>query len=153
MGTITEELFSRRLGRPVHAGDTVIAEVDVAMAHDVTGPLAIEAFRSLDLPLWDASRIVFNFDHVMPANTVAAAELHRVIREFCVEHSITNLFAEGICHQVMVDRRLAQPGGIVVGADSHSTTYGGLGGFAPGPRAPHPRGVFSPPPAPVPGPP
>ena len=86
MGTITEELFSRRLGRRVHAGDTVIAEVDVAMAHDVTGPLAIDAFRSLDLPLWDASRIVFNFDHVMPANTVAAAELHRVIREFCVEH-------------------------------------------------------------------
>ena len=77
MGTITEELFSRRLGRPVHAGDTVIAEVDVAMAHDVTGPLAIDAFRSLDLPLWDASRIVFSFDHVMPANTVAAAELHR----------------------------------------------------------------------------
>ncbi|HEV3274301.1 MAG TPA: aconitase/3-isopropylmalate dehydratase large subunit family protein, partial [Candidatus Dormibacteraeota bacterium] len=63
---------------------------------------------------------------------VAAAELHRVIREFCVEHSITNLFAEGICHQVMVDRRLARPGGIVVGADSHSTTYGGLGCFATG---------------------
>ena len=82
MGTITEELFRRRLGHAVHAGDTVIAEVDVAMAHDVTGPLAIEAFRSLDLPLWDASRIVFNFDHVMPANTVAAAELHRVIRAF-----------------------------------------------------------------------
>ena len=55
-----------------------------------------------------------------------------MIREFCVEHSITNLFAEGICHQVMVDRRLAQPGGIVVGADSHSTTYGGLGCFATG---------------------
>jgi 3-isopropylmalate dehydratase large subunit len=132
MGTLTEEIFSRRLGRTVHAGDTVVAGVDVAMAHDVTGPLAIEAFRQLGSPLWDATRIVFNFDHVMPANTVAAAELHRVIREFCVEHSITNLFAEGICHQVMVDRGLARPGGIVVGADSHSTTYGGLGCFATG---------------------
>ncbi|HEY8674064.1 MAG TPA: 3-isopropylmalate dehydratase large subunit [Candidatus Dormibacteraeota bacterium] len=132
MGTLTEEIFSRRLGRTVHAGDTVIAGVDVAMAHDVTGPLAIEAFRQLGSPLWDASRIVFNFDHVMPANTVAAAELHRVIREFCVEHSITNLFAEGICHQVMIDRGLARPGGVVVGADSHSTTYGGLGCFATG---------------------
>ena len=132
MGTLTEELFSRRLGRAVHAGDTVIADVDVAMAHDVTGPLAIDAFRLLELPLWDPSRIVFNFDHVMPANTVAAAELHRVIREFCVEHTITNLFAEGICHQVMIDRGLARPGGIVVGADSHTTTYGGLGCFATG---------------------
>jgi 3-isopropylmalate dehydratase large subunit len=132
MGTITEELFSRRLGRAVHAGETVIAAVDVALAHDVTGPLAIEAFRTLDLPVWDPSRIVFSFDHVMPANTVAAAELHRVIREFCVEHSVTNLFAEGICHQVMVDRGFARPGGIVVGADSHSTTYGGVGCFATG---------------------
>jgi 3-isopropylmalate dehydratase large subunit len=132
MGTLTEEIFSRRLGHSVHAGETVIAGVDVAMAHDVTGPLAIEAFRQLGSPLWDATRIVFNFDHVMPANTVAAAELHRVIREFCVEHSITNLFAEGICHQVMIDRGLARPGGIVVGADSHSTTYGGLGCFATG---------------------
>jgi 3-isopropylmalate/(R)-2-methylmalate dehydratase large subunit/methanogen homoaconitase large subunit len=132
MGTLTEEIFSRRLGRAVRAGDTVVSAVDVAMAHDVTGPLAIEAFRQLHSPLWDARRIVFSFDHVMPANTVAAAELHRVIREFCVEHAITNLFAEGICHQVMVDRHLAQPGGVVVGADSHSTTYGALGCFATG---------------------
>jgi 3-isopropylmalate dehydratase large subunit len=132
MGTLTEEIFSRRLSRAVHAGDTVVADVDVALAHDVTGPLAIEAFRQLQSPLWDATRVVFSFDHVMPANTVAAAELHRIIREFCVEHGVTNLFAEGICHQVMVDRGFAQPGGIVVGADSHSTTYGGLGCFATG---------------------
>ena len=132
MGTLTEEIFSRRIGRAVHAGDTVIADVDLALAHDVTGPLAIEAFRQLNAPLWDASRVVFSFDHVMPANTVAAAELHRIIREFCVEHAVTNLFAEGICHQVIVDRGFARPGGIVVGADSHSTTYGGLGCFATG---------------------
>ena len=132
MGTLTEEIFSRRLGRRVQAGDTVIADVDCAMAHDVTGPLAIEAFRSLSLPVWDRQRIVFNFDHVMPANTVAAAELHTTIREFCVEHGISNLFAEGICHQVMAERGFAQPGGVVVGADSHSTTYGAFGCFATG---------------------
>jgi 3-isopropylmalate dehydratase large subunit len=132
MGTLTEEIFSQRVGRRVHAGDTVVAAVDFAFAHDVTGPLAIEAFRNLDAPLWDAQRIAFTFDHVMPANTVAAAELHRVIREFCVEHHITNVFAEGICHQVLVEKGFAQPGGIVVGADSHSTTYGALGCFATG---------------------
>jgi 3-isopropylmalate dehydratase large subunit len=132
MGTLTEEIFSRRLGRHVRAGDTVIAGVDCAMAHDVTGPLAIEAFRRLAHPLWDAKRIVFNFDHVMPANTVAAAELQSVIRAFCVEHGITNLYAEGICHQVVAEKGFAQPGGIVVGADSHSTTYGAFGCFGTG---------------------
>ncbi|MGI8846817.1 MAG: 3-isopropylmalate dehydratase large subunit [Candidatus Dormibacteria bacterium] len=132
MPTLVEQIFSRRLGRPVSAGDTVVAEVDCAFAHDVTAPLAIEAFRGLDMPLWSAERTAFVFDHVMPANTVAAAELHRTIREFAVEYGITNLFAEGICHIVMVEKGFARPGGVIVGADSHSTTYGALGCFATG---------------------
>jgi 3-isopropylmalate dehydratase large subunit len=132
MGTLVEEILSRRLDRPVRAGDTVVAGVDAVMAHDVTGPLAIEAFRSLEMPLWNAERTVFSFDHVFPSNSVAASELHRTIREFAVEHGVRNLFAEGICHIVMVERGFVRPGGIVVGADSHSTTYGALGCFATG---------------------
>lgn len=132
MGTLAEEIFSRRLGREVHAGDTVVAEVDCAFAHDVTGPLAIEAFQSLGMPVWDPERIIFTFDHVMPANSVASAELHRRIREFACANGIRHLLAEGICHVVMVERGFARPGGIVVGADSHSTTYGALGCFATG---------------------
>src|SRR4051794_6198691 len=103
MGTLVEEILSRRLGRTVQAGDTVVAPVDYAMAHDVTGPLAIEAFQKLERPLWDPERVIFVFDHIMPANTVAAAELHQRIRTFVVEHGVRNLFAEGICHQVMVE--------------------------------------------------
>src|SRR5438552_18841567 len=57
MGTLTEEIFTRRLGRPVHAGEIVVAPVDYAMAHDVTGPLAIEAFRQLEVPIWDPDRV------------------------------------------------------------------------------------------------
>ncbi len=57
MGTLTEEIFTRRLGREVHAGEIVVAPVDYAMVHDVTGPLAIEAFRKLDVPLWDPERV------------------------------------------------------------------------------------------------
>src|SRR5438874_11855021 len=56
MGTLTEEIFSRRLGRPIHAGEIVVAPVDYAMAHDVTGPLAIEAFRHLEVPLGSGTR-------------------------------------------------------------------------------------------------
>ncbi|MBV9526145.1 MAG: 3-isopropylmalate dehydratase large subunit, partial [Candidatus Dormibacteraeota bacterium] len=132
MGTLAEEIFSRRLGRNVRAGDTVIADVDCALAHDVTGPLAIQAFQALEAPLWNADRVVFTFDHVMPANTVAAAELHQMIRAFAAEHGVRHLYAEGICHQVLVEKGFIRPGGIVVGADSHSTTYGALGCFATG---------------------
>ena len=132
MGTLVEEIFSRRLGRQVRAGDTVVAEVDAVMAHDVTGPLAIDAFRSLEMPLWNPQRTIFSFDHVFPSNSIAASELHRRIREFAVEHGVKNLFAEGICHLVMVERGFVRPGGVVVGADSHSTTYGALGCFSTG---------------------
>ncbi len=132
MGTLTEEIFSRRLGRNVRAGDTVVTTVDYAMAHDVTGPLAIEAFRKLGGPLWDRDRVILVFDHILPANTVAAASLHKLIREFADEFGVRHLFQEGICHQLMVEKGFARPGGIVVGADSHSTTYGALTCFAAG---------------------
>ena len=132
MGTLAEEIMTRRLGRRVRAGDTVVAEVDAVMAHDVTGPLAIDAFRRLEMPLWNPERTVFSFDHVFPSNSVAASELHRRIREFAAQHGVRNLFAEGICHIVMVERGFVIPGGLVVGADSHSTTYGALGCFATG---------------------
>lgn len=132
MGTLVEEILSARLGRQVAAGDTVVAPVDATFAHDVTAPLAIEAFERTGLPLHDPSRVVFVFDHVMPAATVAAAELHQRIRTFAAQHGVHNLFAEGICHIVMVEKGYARPGGIVVGADSHSTTYGALGCFSTG---------------------
>jgi len=129
MGTLVEEIISNRVGRQVNAGETVVAPVDCALAHDVTGPLAIEAFQRMGMPLHDPNRVVFVFD---PAATVAAAELHQRIRRFAVEHGVRHLFAEGICHIVMVEKGFARPGGIVVGADSHSTTYGALGCFSTG---------------------
>lgn len=132
MGTMTEEIFSRKIGRPVHAGEIVIAPVDYVMSHDNTTPLAIESFRKLERPLWDRERVIIAFDHMVPAPTVAAAELHRRIRSFIEEQGITNVFTEGICHQVMVERGFVVPGGLVVGADSHSCTYGALGCFGTG---------------------
>src|SRR2546428_6141860 len=132
MGTRTEEIFSRRSGRPVHAGEIVVAPVDYAMAHDVTGPLAIEAFRKLEVPLWDPERVIMVFDHILPANTVASAGLHKIVRDFADEYGVTHVFQEGICHQLMVEKGFIRPGGIVVGADSHSTTYGALGCFSAG---------------------
>lgn len=132
MGTLTEELFSRRLGRRVRAGEIVVAPVDYAMSHDNTTPLAIESLRKLGRPLWDRERVIIAFDHMVPAPTTAAAELHKKIRAFIAEEGIQHVFQEGICHQVMVERGFVMPGGLVVGADSHSCTYGALGCFGTG---------------------
>jgi 3-isopropylmalate/(R)-2-methylmalate dehydratase large subunit/methanogen homoaconitase large subunit len=132
MGTLTEEIFSRKVGRRVQAGEIVVAPVDYAMSHDNTTPLAIESFRKLERPLWDPERVIIVFDHMVPAPTVAAAELHRTIREFIAAEGITNVFTKGICHQVLVEEGFILPGGLVVGADSHSITYGALGCFGTG---------------------
>src|SRR5919202_4756299 len=132
MGTLAEEIFSRKVGRPVRAGEIVVAPVDYVMSHDNTTPLAIESFRKLERPLWDRERVIIHFDHMVPAPTVAAAELHRRIRAFIAEEGIANVFQDGICHQVMVERGFVLPGGLVVGADSHSCTYGALGCFGTG---------------------
>jgi 3-isopropylmalate/(R)-2-methylmalate dehydratase large subunit/methanogen homoaconitase large subunit len=132
MGTLTEEIFSRKIGRRVHAGEIVVAPVDYAMSHDNTTPLAIESFNKLGRPIWDPDRVIIIFDHMVPAPTTAAAELHRTIRKFVAENGITNVFTEGISHQVLVERGFILPGGLVVGADSHSITYGALGCFGTG---------------------
>jgi 3-isopropylmalate/(R)-2-methylmalate dehydratase large subunit/methanogen homoaconitase large subunit len=76
--------------------------------------------------------VVLVFDHILPANTVAAAGMHKLIREFAEEFGVTHVFQEGICHLLMVEKGYARPGGLIVGADSHSTTYGALGCFAAG---------------------
>jgi homoaconitate hydratase family protein len=134
MGTLAEEILSARVGRPVHAGEIVVVDVDYAMSHDTTSPLAIEAFRKLERPLWDPSHIVIAIDHVVPASTPAVANIQRGIRTFAQEEGIEHFYpgGSGICHQLMVEQGYVAPGAIVVGGDSHTVTYGALGAFATG---------------------
>ncbi len=134
MGTHAEEILSARVGRPVHAGEIVVVDVDYVMSHDTTTPLAVEAFRKLDRPVWDPSRVVIAIDHVVPASTPAVATIQRGIRQFAQEVGIDNFYegGNGICHQLMVEKGYVAPGAIVVGGDSHTVTYGALGAFAAG---------------------
>jgi homoaconitate hydratase family protein len=140
MGTLTEEIFSYKLGRTVEQDETVVVEVDRVMSHDTTTPLAIQAFRKLTQGadagghpgrVFDARRSHIVFDHIIPAATIAAATLQRDIRAFAQEQDIS-ILQEGICHQVMPERGYVIPGDIIVGADSHTCTYGALGAFATG---------------------
>ena len=132
--TIVEKIFWARCGKPVSSGDVVMAPIDRAMIHDITGPLAIEKFREMGgKKVFDPEKIVTLFDHQVPADSVRAAESQVMMRKFAAEQEIFHydLF-EGVCHQVMMEEGLAEPGEIVVGADSHTCMYGATGAFATG---------------------
>src|SRR6266498_3961095 len=132
MGTLIEEIFSRRAGRTVHAGEILLLDVDYIMSHDNTTPLAIKAFREIGKPILDKNRIVLHLDHAYPAPNVLAAENHKKIIEFVKEQELPHFHKQGVCHQVMIEEGYVKPGIIIVGADSHSNTYGALGAFGTG---------------------
>jgi methanogen homoaconitase large subunit len=135
LATISEKIFSRASNSDVHPGDFVIANVDCAMAHDGTSVLAVKAFREMEVQkVWDPARIVIPFDHIVPASTDVAANLQYDIRQWVRQQGISNLYdvGEGICHQVLPEQGFALPGRLIVGADSHSCTYGAFGAFGTG---------------------
>ena len=135
MGTISEKIFSRASGKEAKANDFVLADVDYAMAHDGTSVLAVNAFKEMGVEkVWDPSKIIIPFDHIAPANNETSATLQKEIREWVKEQGILNFYeiGEGICHQVLPENGFALPGKLVVGADSHSCTYGAFGAFATG---------------------
>ena len=132
MGTLIEELLSRKAGQPVQAGEIVLVDVDYIMSHDNTTPLAIKAFREIGKPIHDKSKIVLHFDHAYPAPNLLAAQNHKNILDFVREQDLPYLFKQGVCHQVMIEEGFVTPGAVIIGADSHSNTYGALGAFGTG---------------------
>jgi 3-isopropylmalate/(R)-2-methylmalate dehydratase large subunit len=132
--TLVEKIFSRKCGREVQAGEVVMASVDAAMIHDITGPLAVQKFREMGgKSVFDRNRVILLFDHQIPADSIPAAENHVFLRRFAAEQKIHNDdIREGICHQVVMEKGKAGPGEIVVGADSHTCMYGASGAFATG---------------------
>ncbi len=135
MATISEKILSRACGKPAFADDFVVANIDYAMAHDGTSVLAVKAFKEMGAKkVWDPARIIIPFDHIAPANNETAAKLQQNIRNWIKEQGITNFFdvGEGICHQVLPEQGFAMPGKLIIGADSHSCTYGAFGAFATG---------------------
>jgi len=130
--TITEKILANASHKSnAAAGDVVIAEVNIVMAHDSTGPLAVESFYGIGKKVFDPNRIVIVFDHFFPPPSVDAATLHRKLRDFVAEQKIPNLYSNGVCHQILVEK-FVSPGDVVVGADSHTCTEGALGAFSTG---------------------
>ncbi|AEG17608.1 homoaconitase large subunit [Methanobacterium paludis] len=132
---ITEKILAKAsMKDEVSPGEIIQANVDLALSHDGTSPPTINTFRKIADHVWDNEKIVIVFDHNIPANTIGSAEFQKVTREFAREQGIKNLFThgEGICHQVLPENGFIKPGTVVVGADSHTCTYGAFGAFATG---------------------
>jgi len=146
MPTVSEKILSRASNKSASAGDFVIADVDYAMAHDGTSVLAVKAFREMGAKkVWDPGRIIIAFDHIAPANNETAAKLQQNIRNWVKEQGITSFsdIGGGICHQVLPEQGFAMPGKLIIGADSHSCTYGAFGAFATGVGATDMAEVFA----------
>jgi len=136
--TMTEKILARASDRDqVRPGDLVLAKVDFAMGHDLTIPPAGKIMREQmgAEHVWDPERVAVVQDHFQPAKDIASAALGRMTREFARDMGIKWYFEVGqggICHTVLPERGLVLPGELVVGADSHSCTYGALNNFATG---------------------
>jgi 3-isopropylmalate/(R)-2-methylmalate dehydratase large subunit len=132
--TISEKILSAHSGIDAVAGEIVVADLDYMMAQDGTAPLAIRSFRGMDgRSVAAPDKVALCIDHSAPSPLRAVSELHDVMREFALEHGVElNDVGEGVCHQVMMDKGHVTPGSLVIGADSHTCTYGALNAFATG---------------------
>ena len=131
---ITEKILSKKAGHEVVPGEIIEIDVDLAMSHDGTSPPAIKTFEKIADKVWDSEKIAIVFDHNIPANTIGSAEFQKVCRDFIKEQGINKnyIHGEGICHQVLPEMGLVEPGKVIVGADSHTCTYGAFGAFSTG---------------------
>ena len=132
--SLTARILARASGKAkVEVGEIVIAKVDKVMIHDVTGHIAVEVLNSINAKVSNPANVYIFLDHYSPPPSIQASNIHRMLRSFAKNNSVKNLYdiGEGICHQVMVEG-IVKPGEVVVGADSHTTTYGALSAFATG---------------------
>ena len=135
--TISQKILAYHAGKEhVDAGELVNCRVDVVLGNDITSPVAIEEFARLGTgEVFDQERIVLVPDHFAPNKDIKSAEQVKVVRTFARQYGIKNYFEVGqmgIEHCLLPEQGLALPGDLIIGADSHTCTYGALGAFATG---------------------
>ena len=133
--TFVQKVLAKNAGLDsVQVGEIVNARPDFVLSHDNTADIS-KKFQSIGTKkVWDPKRIVIVLDHCVPAATEKYAENHKVTREFVRAQDIVNFYDinSGVCHQVLPEKGHALPGQVILGADSHTTTYGALGAFSAG---------------------
>jgi 3-isopropylmalate dehydratase large subunit len=132
--TFVEKILSAKAGQEARAGEIVIASPDYILSHDNTAAI-IKEFQKLGLERVKCpQKLVIILDHVVPPASEKYAHNHKTIREFVRAQKIPHFFdiPHGICHQVFPEQGFALPGKLILGADSHTTTYGAFGAFSAG---------------------
>jgi 3-isopropylmalate/(R)-2-methylmalate dehydratase large subunit len=131
--TIAEKILSSKSGSDARAGDIVIGKVDLVFVQDTTGPLTIRQFKDSGIAkVANTEKTVLFFDHAAPSPASTLSDDHAFLRQFARQSGVRlSDVGEGVCHQI-VSESLALPGDIVIGADSHTVTAGGIGAFATG---------------------
>lgn len=135
--TITEKILAAHCGKKeISAGELINAKVDLILANDITAPIAIQEFKKIGAKeVFDKNKIAFIPDHFTPQKDIKAAEQCKMLRDFSKEYRIGLYFEVGrmgIEHALLPEQGLVVPGDLVIGADSHTCTYGALGAFATG---------------------
>jgi 3-isopropylmalate/(R)-2-methylmalate dehydratase large subunit len=135
--TITEKILAAHAGQSgVTPGDLINVKLDLVLGNDITAPIAIKEFRQIGVEkVFDKDRVVIVPDHFAPNKDIDSAEQCKMVREFAYEQELTNYFEVGrmgIEHALLPEQGLVGPGDAVIGADSHTCTYGALGAFSTG---------------------
>ncbi|SMC86803.1 3-isopropylmalate dehydratase large subunit [Sporomusa malonica] len=134
--TMTEKIFAAHAGlSEVSPGQLIKAKLDLVLGNDITAPPAIKEFEQISDKVFDKDKIVLVPDHFAPNKDIKSAEMAKAMREFARKHSITHYFEVGrmgIEHVLLPEQGLVAPGEVIIGADSHTCTYGAVGAFATG---------------------
>jgi 3-isopropylmalate/(R)-2-methylmalate dehydratase large subunit len=135
--TITEKILAAHAGKAaVVPGELISAKLDLVLGNDITAPVAIKEFRKIGVKqVFDQKRIALVPDHFTPNKDIKSAEQAKALREFAREYGIVNYFevgAMGVEHCLLPEKGLVAPGEVIIGADSHTCTYGALGAFSTG---------------------
>ena len=135
--TMTQKILAAHAGLPeVKAGQLIEADLDLVLGNDITSPVAIHEMDKMTVDgVFDKDKIALVMDHFIPNKDIKSAEHCKCVREFACKHEITNYFDVGdmgIEHALLPEKGLTVAGDVVIGADSHTCTYGALGAFSTG---------------------
>lgn len=134
--TMTQKILARHAGLDfVKAGDLINCKLDMVLANDITAPPSIAEYKKIGRPVFDCTKVALVPDHFIPNKDIKSAGLAKIVRDFARENNIQHYYEVGrvgIEHVLLPEQGLVAPGMVTIGADSHTCTYGALGGFSTG---------------------